>query len=96
MGKECEHVQIMALTECLQFGVCIEYLDGHADTLQKITIPETSEPIMTLLYRPGHYDLLYTTLQPATSGSSSTSLERTPCHNTSIQPSVEDVLPAAD
>ena len=31
MGKECEQVQIMALTEYLGIGVKIEYLDGRYD-----------------------------------------------------------------
>ncbi len=29
MGVECEHVQILALTEYLGIGVTIEYLDGR-------------------------------------------------------------------
>ena len=31
MGKECEQVQIMALTEYIGIGVKIEYLDGRYD-----------------------------------------------------------------
>ena len=58
MGKECEQVQIIALTEALQTGVNIEYLDGND---QRIHLgPETSGVSnITLLYRPGHYDILY-------------------------------------
>ena len=29
MGKECEHLQVLALTEYLQLNVTIEYLDGR-------------------------------------------------------------------
>jgi hypothetical protein len=29
MGKECEHLQVSALTEYLQIRVTIEYLDGR-------------------------------------------------------------------
>lgn len=54
MGKECEQIQIIALTESLQIGVKIHYLDG-------IQPPScfNDETQVTLLYRPGHYDLLY-------------------------------------
>jgi hypothetical protein len=29
MGKECEQVHVIALTEYLGVGVCIEYMDGR-------------------------------------------------------------------
>lgn len=65
MGKECDQPQIAALTEALQVGVKIEYLDGSAgpgeDLQSYVCSPSTEhEPIsITLLYRPGHYDVLY-------------------------------------
>lgn len=91
MGKECDQPQIAALTEALDIGVEIEYLDGSAKELQTyICSPSasdnspasattgssspsssprtdgggnnlsTEEPVMLhLLYRPGHYDILY-------------------------------------
>lgn len=69
MGKECDQPQIAALTEALQVGVKIEYLDGSAGPGQDLqsyvcspTVPATEqqEPVpITLLYRPGHYDILY-------------------------------------
>ncbi|KAF4319829.1 hypothetical protein G195_006718 [Phytophthora kernoviae 00238/432] len=70
MGKECDQPQIAALTEALQVGVKIEYLDGSAgpgENLQSYACSPTvsastseQEPIsITLLYRPGHYDILY-------------------------------------
>ncbi|KAJ1463182.1 peptidase C65 Otubain-domain-containing protein [Pelagophyceae sp. CCMP2097] len=58
VNMECEQVQIIALTEMLGVPVCIEYLDGSgAPTC--IVFPEGSKPCVTLLYRPGHYDILY-------------------------------------
>jgi ubiquitin thioesterase protein OTUB1 len=86
MGKECEHLQVSALTECLQIHVTIEYLDGrssshfrhHNNFLRAVS--EGSNPVRNiqfptreeddtvlhadvietfLLYRPGHYDILY-------------------------------------
>ncbi|DAZ97370.1 TPA: hypothetical protein N0F65_003393 [Lagenidium giganteum] len=69
MGKECDQPQIAALTEALGVGVKIEYLDGSVgvdEPLQSyICAPSTgndtlaAQPIITLLYRPGHYDILY-------------------------------------
>ena len=61
MGKECEQAQIIALTTYLQLGVKIVYVDGHLTEGEPIThqFPEGVENFVTLLYRPGHYDLLY-------------------------------------
>lgn len=59
MGKECEQVQIIALTEALQIAVRIEYLDGHASASSSYVYPENLVPQLTLLYRPGHYDVLW-------------------------------------
>jgi len=63
MGCECESVQVIALCEALEIPVRIEYLDGSElenGQVSKHTIPEDAEEVtVTLLYRPGHYDLLY-------------------------------------
>ena len=64
MGKECEQVQIQALVERLGVQVCIEYLDGDnfTDHLNCVRIPAeapSNTPRIHLLYRPGHYDILY-------------------------------------
>ncbi|CAI5732008.1 unnamed protein product [Hyaloperonospora brassicae] len=68
MGKECDQPQIAALTEALEVGVKIEYLDGSAgpgEPLQSylcstVDAAERQVPVfITLLYRPGHYDILY-------------------------------------
>ena len=61
MGCECEDVQIMALAEALQCQVFIEYLDGHSATqvTQHVFGPQTAIYKIHLLYRPGHYDVLY-------------------------------------
>ncbi|TFJ84944.1 hypothetical protein NSK_003972 [Nannochloropsis salina CCMP1776] len=67
-GKECEQVQIMALVRALGVSVRIEYLDGRAlppgGQLPCHVLPDERDggkeevvPV-TLLYRPGHYDLL--------------------------------------
>jgi ubiquitin thioesterase protein OTUB1 len=63
MGKECRMVQVLALAEAFQIQVQIEYLDGHEFQDNKLTKhtfgPESSSTQLTLLYRPGHYDILY-------------------------------------
>lgn len=63
MGKECEQVQVVALAEALGVQVKIEYLDGHDLTNNgKLTShvfgPKDAVLKLTMLYRPGHYDLL--------------------------------------
>jgi len=59
MGRECEQIHIIALCEALGVSVAIEYLDGSSGPLACLTLPEGREPAITLLYRPGHYDILY-------------------------------------
>lgn len=72
MGKECEQVQIMALLEALHgVEISIEYLDGrpfdghppHMDLRSNIPPNDVSgsptRMVVSLLYRPGHYDVLY-------------------------------------
>ena len=63
MGQECEQLQVLALAEALGVRVHIEYLDGRELNGGKLTNhqfgPEDSATIITLLYRPGHYDILY-------------------------------------
>lgn len=65
MDKECEEVQVIALLDSLQVRTKIEYLDGHSksnESLRHYTYPQeddTNDPKITLLYRPGHYDVIY-------------------------------------
>lgn len=71
MGKECDQPQIAALTESLAISVKIEYLDGSASADQELqsylcngdisasTNAKDKLPLLCLLYRPGHYDILY-------------------------------------
>lgn len=75
MGKECGMVQVAALAECMKVKVIIEYMDGRmADGEDKLvhhvfgegdgTSSAAANDVgeqtsITLLYRPGHYDILY-------------------------------------
>lgn len=73
MNRECSMVQVAALAEC--FGVCvkIEYMDGRIVKekeegnclVRKVACHEFGgeeggeKMSVSLLYRPGHYDILY-------------------------------------
>jgi ubiquitin thioesterase protein OTUB1 len=63
MGVECTMVQVLALAEIFHVQVKIEYLDGHVIRNDKLVQhefgPEEAATSLTLLYRPGHYDILY-------------------------------------
>ncbi|KAL7557803.1 hypothetical protein ACA910_003848 [Epithemia clementina (nom. ined.)] len=63
MGKECEMLQALALAEAFGVKVQIEYLDGHelvnGRIAQHTVGAENAAIHLTLLYRPGHYDILY-------------------------------------
>jgi len=68
MGKECEMLQALALAEAFGVQVQIEYLDGHAlqtssqgdkKLSQHNVGSEEPKLFLKLLYRPGHYDILY-------------------------------------
>jgi len=60
MGKESDHIHIIALTSSLGVPVRVEYMDrGGSDKCNHHDFPEDSKPLVTLLYRPGHYDILY-------------------------------------
>ena len=73
MGKECGQVQVLALAEYFRVALDIHYLDGRAFSDNKLTCHSfgstsnnssdgtaSSSPIqLALLYRPGHYDIIY-------------------------------------
>ncbi|KAI0510580.1 hypothetical protein KFK09_011185 [Dendrobium nobile] len=70
MGEECDHVHIIALSDALGVAIRVVYLDrsscdkgalavNHHDFVPTASADESTEPFVTLLYRPGHYDILY-------------------------------------
>lgn len=60
MYKESDHIHIIALCTALGAGVRVEYLDrGEGGTVKAHDFPEGAEPRIYLIYRPGHYDILY-------------------------------------
>ncbi|ACI65070.1 predicted protein, partial [Thalassiosira pseudonana CCMP1335] len=63
MNKECGMVQVAALAECFGVRVAIEYMDGRRVATHVFGESEEEgsdeASTLTLLYRPGHYDILY-------------------------------------
>lgn len=71
MGEESDHVHIIALSDTLGVPIRVVYLDrsscdsgnlavNHHDFVPSGEDSEMSaEPVVTMLYRPGHYDILY-------------------------------------
>lgn len=60
MYKESDHIHIIALSSALNVGVRVRYMDrGESSEVMAHDFPEGCEPRVHLLYRPGHYDILY-------------------------------------
>lgn len=74
MGEESDHVQLVALTDALQVPIRVAYLDrsdagGGAEQGMQVDMHDFvpndfaptagMEPKVHLLYRPGHYDIVY-------------------------------------
>jgi len=60
MGEEAEHMEINALLSLIGITCQLIQLDRNAGDIQLYTLPdETAAPRYFLLYRPGHYDILY-------------------------------------
>ena len=59
MYHESDHIHITALTSALDTKIRVVYMNHGDDKLSYISFPESSEPNIHLLYRPGHYDILY-------------------------------------
>ena len=60
-GREADYIQCMALVEYLDVPVDISYLDQTPGPLSHVRMPDRtfdSMPVIALLYRPGHYDVL--------------------------------------
>ena len=60
MYREADHIHITSLTNALGVCVTVCYMDrtdgGHVNDHK---FPEDGTPQVNLLYRPGHYDVLY-------------------------------------
>ncbi|KAK9876526.1 hypothetical protein WA026_013900 [Henosepilachna vigintioctopunctata] len=60
MYKESDHIHIIAACAALGTGVRVIYMDrGTGKAVTEHDLPEGCIPSVHLLYRPGHYDILY-------------------------------------
>ena len=67
MSRESDNIHIIALTKAAAVPLRVIYMDHSEQSTLTIhdfsaTDEETNasfEPMITMLYRPGHYDLLY-------------------------------------
>ena len=61
MYRESDHIHIIALTQAIDVSVRIVYMDRtNQEVNHEHTFPEDcTEPFVHLLYRPGHYDIIY-------------------------------------
>ncbi|KEG12775.1 otubain [Trypanosoma grayi] len=62
VASESDHVQVVAFAKCFQLHIVVEYLDGSEGTRttqHTFSGGDDACAAVTLLYRPGHYDLLY-------------------------------------
>ena len=57
MDKESDHVQMMALTSATGIPIRVFCMERGQHTT--LTFPNDAVPMLHLLYRPGHYDILY-------------------------------------
>lgn len=56
---ECDHVDILALSQALDICIHIVSMEGHTQHLAHHNIPEGAEPSVHLLYQASHYNILY-------------------------------------
>jgi ubiquitin thioesterase protein OTUB1 len=60
MYRESDHIHIIALTNAISVPVSILYLDRtDQEKATPHNFPEDSQPNIYILYRPGHYDIIY-------------------------------------
>ncbi|XP_044433384.1 ubiquitin thioesterase OTUB1 isoform X2 [Triticum aestivum] len=62
MKQEAEHINLFALTDVLQVPLQVVYIQDKPTEPNTHIIyesPDSSVPTVTLLYRPGHYDIIY-------------------------------------
>ncbi len=72
VDREVDHLQCIALATELGIGVRIEYLDPTDRPLNGYNLPANAPPIVHLLFRPGHYDILYPKTTPAATPTTAT------------------------
>lgn len=74
MAMECDHVDILALSQALDICIHIVSMEGHEQHLAHHVIPEGAEPSVHLLYQTSHYNILYPRAQNRVQDSGRTQL----------------------
>ncbi|XP_048455879.1 ubiquitin thioesterase OTUB2-like isoform X1 [Rhincodon typus] len=64
MAMESDHIHITALTHALSLPIQVEYMDKTDTEVNHHVFPEGAKPVVYLLYKPGHYDILYKANKP--------------------------------
>lgn len=59
MAMECDHVDILALSQALDICIHIVSMEGDEQQLAHHVIPEGAAPSLHLLYQTSHYNILY-------------------------------------
>ncbi len=59
MYRESDHMHAIALGTVLKVGIRVVYLDRGESSPPTHDFPDECQPTIHLLYRPGHYDILY-------------------------------------
>ncbi|XP_038584162.1 ubiquitin thioesterase OTUB2-like [Micropterus salmoides] len=59
MAMECDHVDILALSQALDICIHIVSMEGDEQQLAHHIIPEGAEPSLHLLFQTSHYNILY-------------------------------------
>lgn len=61
MAMECDHVDILALTQALDICIHVVSMEGVEQELAHHIIPDGAkpEPSLHLLYQTSHYNILY-------------------------------------
>jgi len=78
LNKEVDALQCLALATEMQIAIEIQYLDGSDGAMQGYVIPEGQDKWISLLYRPGHYDILYPNNSRSSTSTSSSNKEQPP------------------
>ncbi|KAM9777615.1 ubiquitin thioesterase OTUB2-like [Neosynchiropus ocellatus] len=59
MAMTCDHVDILALTQALDFCIHIVSMEAGGQKLLHHCVPEDGQPALHLLYQMSHYNILY-------------------------------------
>ncbi|XP_074661076.1 ubiquitin thioesterase OTUB1-like [Tubulanus polymorphus] len=59
MGRESDHIHITALTSAINVPIRVEYMDRVGTNINSHDFLIEQNPKIFLLYRPGHFDVLY-------------------------------------